>query len=257
MHKKITETKIIDHIGILTIKNPPQNLLEEPEFIKLEELKKWINTHHLRGMIIQGSNRHFSAGANKDTLLKKDGLKSLNERIKKGIKLLNYIENLTIPTIAAIKGACFGGGLEIALSCHIRVAGEKALIALPESELNLMPGLNGTIRLPKLVGEGKSIEVILSGEIVNSEKAHEIGIIDYVVPDKDVYDFSFDLLKKMTDNKDIDVIKSIVQSINNSRKMTFKDAIDEEMKMFCKLVIKEVNRLEKANKLKINDKEAK
>lgn len=240
---KICEWKIEKNIGIITLNNPPKNMLIDPEFIEFEKLKKWTDNELIKGLIIMGNNRHFSSGADIKFLLEQTkNYNKLKSSITKSDKILHYIEKLPIPTLACIKGACFGGGLEIALSCHIKIASENAIIGMPESEKGLMPGLNGTIRLPKLIGKSKSLELILSGDLINAHDAKDIGIIDYVIPKKNVFDFSLNLLKKMTKDREIDVIHSIVKSINNSKKLSFEEAMDEEMKMFCKLALKEANR---------------
>ena len=116
--------------GILSISNGKENYLDQPDFISIELLRKWTSEEGLKGIIIQGIGRNFSAGADLKNLIelaKNQNL--LAEKINKGKKLLELIENLNIPVIASINGICFGGGLEIALACHIRIASEKALFA--------------------------------------------------------------------------------------------------------------------------------
>ncbi len=235
---------IINNIGILSLNNPPQNIINDPDFLDLVEFDDWFNENKLKGLIIIGEGRHFSNGGNLENIYKfTEDETTLKNKINKGSMVLAFIENLSIPTIACIKGACFGGGLEIALSCHIKICSDNALFSFPESDHRLMPGLNGTLRLPKLIGLTKSLEVILSGEIINAEKALEFGMIDYIVDSKNIFDFSMNLMEKMTKDRDIEVITSIVRSINNSKKMKLEDAMEEEMKMFCKLAVKESKRI--------------
>ena len=128
----IADFEITDEIGILKLNNPPQNYLIEPAFADLEKLQRWLNAD-LKGLIITGAGRHFSAGA--DMLHLKEmaaNTGALEKKMTAGNQLLNFIYDLDIPTIAAIKGVCFGGGLEIALSCQIRFCNSKALFAFPE-----------------------------------------------------------------------------------------------------------------------------
>lgn len=228
-------------IGILTISNKPENYLEKPEFVNLAQLKKWTSDDSLKGLIIHGDGKHFSAGANIDSiysLAREKG--ALKENLNKGKEVLNFIENLNIPTVAAIRGACFGGGLEIALACHIRVCSKNALFALPETSHNLMPGLCGTVRLPKLIGKKESLEMIMSGDIINAEKAFEIKLADYIIQSKDVVGFSIELITKMTEERPADVIRYVMKSINNAKHLNSYDAMKEETKMFCKLALKAV-----------------
>ena len=244
---KIVEFKIKNDIGILSINNPPQNFLETPDFLNLKELKNWLESNLIKGLIITGGGKHFSAGANLESMydlaLRNNRLK---KKLRKGMELLKFIEDISIPTIAAIKGVCFGGGLEIALCCHIKVCSKNSLFAFPEVNHGLMPGLNGIMRLPKLIGTSKSLEMILSGDTVDAIKAIDLNIIDYMVPTSEVFNFSFNLMKKMTSNRSLNVINSVVKALNNSKKLSFKKAMNEEIKLFCKLAIEEA----KKNKIK-------
>ncbi len=227
------------HVGILGLNNPPENYIYDPEFISIELLEKIAADKKIKGIIIKGTGRHFSAGADINNLKKLSESESLLfDKMTKGKQLLDIIENFQVPVVAAISGACFGGGLEIALAAHIRICSENALFAFPETNLNIMPGLGGTVRLSKLTGKARAIEIILSGEIVNSSKANEIKLVDYVVPSKEIHHFAFEFLEKMTADRDIEVINSVMKSIHNSRNMSFDDALKEETKLFCHLVVK-------------------
>ena len=247
---KITEWEIKNNIGILKINNPPQNLLTEPDFININDLKIWLTCNNIKGLIITGEKKTFSAGADKEKLfnIAQNQNSILKNSLIKGSKILKYIENLLIPTISAINGICFGGGLEIALSTHFRICSTNSFFAFPETDLGLIPGLNGTIRLPNLIGINKSLYMILSGEIINAEKALELGIVDYIVPKNEALDFSLNFIKKMTENRKIDVINSVIKSLNNSKKMNLEKAMKEETKMFCSLAIKEANKIYEAKK---------
>jgi enoyl-CoA hydratase/carnithine racemase len=226
-------------IGVLSLNNPPENFIREPEFIDIEEIREILTGKELKGLIINGTGRHFSAGANLDNLrlLARDEA-LLNKKISGGKDLINLIRNTNIPVVATIRGVCFGAGLEIALACHIRVCSENALFAFPETNHGIMPGLGGTVMLSNLIGEGKSAEIILTGEIVNSQKAIELKLADYAVPVKELISYSLNLLDSMTSDRDIEVIRSVMRSINNSRNMSFENAMREETKLFCALVVK-------------------
>jgi enoyl-CoA hydratase len=226
-------------IGILTIQNPPENYLKDPEFISLNLLEKITSDKTIKGIIIKGKGRHFSAGAeinNLRELAKNESM--LFEKMTKGKRLLDAFENIHVPVVASISGACFGGGLEIALAAHIRICSENALFAFPETNYNIIPGLGGTVRLAEIIGKGKATEIILSGEIVNSQKAHEIKLVDYIVPSKGIHEYSLEFLNKITTDRDIDVIHAVIKSIQNARKMSFEEALMEETKLFCQLAVK-------------------
>lgn len=232
-----------DDIGILTINLPPQNFIPVPDFADIEELNLWIEKNKFKGIIIQGAGRHFSAGADLENLhhLALDE-KQLISRITKGKALLDYISNLNIPVIAAIKGSCFGGGLEIALACHIRVCTANSLFAFPEINHNIMPGLAATVRLPQISGFTKATNMILTGDITDAATALKIHLVDHICDDKDIASLAMKLLKKMTDHRLLEVIQAIMTSLHNSRKLTYDEALTEETKLFCKLAIAEAKK---------------
>lgn len=236
---EIISFEVKDQIGILTINNGKQNKIEQANFLDLDYLKEWINEHQLKGLIIMGNGRHFSAGADVDNIkINKDDTTYLRNTLKKGKEILNYIESLPIVTVAAISGICFGGGLEIALSCQFRIASNNALFAFPESNLGIMPGLAGTIRLPRKIGKSKALEIIISARSVTVEEALQIGLIDKIVPNKEHLSSSFQFINELTENKCVEQIKSIISSINNSFNEEDTIAMDNEGEMFLELARK-------------------
>lgn len=233
------EREIVNSLGIIILNNPPQNFIEEPEFLDINSLDKWIKKNSLKGLIIKGKGRHFSAGADTTKLYEKVIVnKTMEEDFSRGRKVLDYIESLCIPTAALIHGVCFGAGLEIALSCHIRICASNALIAFPESNMDLMPGFSGTCRLTRITGKAGALEMILSGNTLDAEKALEYGIADYVKPKKEAYNFTVEYLNKLTAGRPLHVIKAVTKSINNYFTMDRESALKEEAEMFCELVRK-------------------
>jgi len=226
-------------IGILALPTDRGSYLHEPQFMPVEELEKYFNEHGLKGIIIRGSGRHFSGGADLARLrqLAQDEA-LLFEKMTAGKRIISLIESTTLPVVAEISGACFGGGLEIALACHIRICSDNAIFAFPEVSYNIMPGLGGTIRLSKVIGPGRAAEVILSGDAISSDKALKMSIVDYKIPAKELHDFSLKYLRKLTNDRDIDVIRSVMQSIRNSRVMDPDRALEEETRLFCALAVR-------------------
>ena len=102
------------------------------------------------------------------------------------------------PLWQQLQGVCFGGGLELALSCHIKVCSDKALLVLSRDRIGIIPGLNGAVRLPGKIGLCSSLEMVLAGNIIHADEALELGLVDYVVPSKEVFEFSLRFLEKMT-----------------------------------------------------------
>ena len=230
----ISEWELYDHWGVLTINNPPQNYLEKFLLADLEDLKRWTDSDSLKGMIITGKGRHFCAGFSKDDFLKDE--KSLVGMLRKNNEILFFLEDIPIPVVAAINGVCFGGGLELVLSCDIRVCGDKALLSFPETGLGIIPGPNGTIRLPRRVCPYHAMELVLEGKVIHADEALALGLVDYVVPAKEVMDFSLRLLKRLTSDRPINVIHAIMKSLNNARKLPYAVATAEETKLFSTLV---------------------
>ena len=224
-------------VGILSISNGKENYLNQPDFIDLDQLKKWSKEENLKGIIIRGIGRNFSAGANIENLqeLAKDQ-NILSDKMNKGKEILDFIDDLNIPVIAAINGVCFGGGLEIALACHIRVASERALFAFPETNHGLIPGLGGTYRLTQLVGKG-AYEIILNADMMNAEEAKKIGLVNHISELKDSFELASKKLQNMIKDRSVELIHSVMQAINNAKKMNREDALKAETELFCKLAV--------------------
>ncbi len=230
-------------IGVFTIPVVNGNYLEQPEFIPVDELEGYFNEPGLKGILIRGSGRHFSGGADLNNLrLMASDERLLFEKISTGKALLEMISTATLPVVAEIQGVCFGGGLEIALACHIRICSENALFAFPEVNLNLIPGLGGTLSLSRVIGQSKAIEMILSGDTVHAGRAVETGLANYQVPLKDLHEFSLNYIRKLTDDRDTEVIRAVMRSIQNAGNMSLPEALREETKLFCSLAIRNMNR---------------
>ncbi len=224
-------------IGVLSISNGKENYLVSPDFINFNQLIEWTSEDGLKGIIIRGTGRNFSAGADIEQLGKlADDEKKLAQKMNQGKKILNYIEDLDIPVIAAINGVCFGGGLEIALATHLRVCSSRALFAFPELNHGLIPGLGGSFRLFQLLGK-KVYDIILSADLINSDQAKEYGFINYIADSKDSFELAKQKLQSMISDRSIDVIKSAMKSIHNAMNTSRDEALKAETELFCKLAL--------------------
>jgi enoyl-CoA hydratase len=232
--------EIRENIGIITLDNPPKNLIPAPEFIPLKKLMQWTAQDELRGILITGAGRQFSAGGDLERLRKMAHDKEpLHHRMTRGKKVLDHLEHLDIPVVSAIQGACFGGGLEIALASHIRICSDQALFAFPETNHNLMPGLGGTVRSMGQLGYAKSLQMILGGDLINAREALEIGLVDFVVPRKEVYGFAFSYLQKMVGGRPLRVIRSVMTVLGSLGSCNREEVMKLETKLFCELAREE------------------
>jgi enoyl-CoA hydratase/carnithine racemase len=232
---------IENNLGIIRIDNPPANYLIKPEFVPAAVLQNWIEKNLLKGILVCGSGKHFSGGAELDRLFsmsKDEGI--MESEINKGKALLRYVEDLNIPVIAAIQGICFGGGLEIALSCHIRICSSNALFAFPESNQGIMPGLGGINSLREQISFPDALKFVLSGDMINAEEAKLMKLVDYIVPSDDLIPYSMNLLKKMTEDRKLKVINYVMKALHNARTMSLEESIKEETRMFCELAKEEM-----------------
>jgi enoyl-CoA hydratase/carnithine racemase len=159
----------------------------------------------IRGVILTGAgNKAFIAGADISELAHVAAFEA--ERSSRfGQEVLDLIENLGKPVIAAINGFALGGGCETAMACTIRIAVETAKFGQPEVTLGLVPGGGGTQRLPRLVGKGRALQLILSGEIISAQEAYRIGLVNEIIPAADLIARAEDILKKIASNAPIAV----------------------------------------------------
>jgi enoyl-CoA hydratase/carnithine racemase len=149
-----------------------------------------------------------------------------------GQAILNKIERLPKPVIAAINGLfCLGGGMELALACHLRVAGERVRMGQPEIDLGIMPGFGGTQRLPRIVGPSKAAELILTGDKIPGTEAQAIGLVNKVVPDGEVLKQAQGLAKKIA-SKGGAAVRAIMAAIGAAISTPLDEGLKREAELF-------------------------
>ncbi len=223
--------------GVLTIDNPPQNYLRQFKLAHRSDLKRWTDNDALKGLVIRGKGRHFCAGFNKEDLFRIEDEQSLLAILRESNEILYDLDQLPIPVVAAISGVCFGGGLELALSCDIRVCSEKALLSFPETGIGILPGVNGTYRLPRQIGLAHALEIVLGGKVIHADEALALGIVQHVVPAKEVSVFALDLLEKLVGGRTTLTIHAVMQSVNNARRLPMEMATAHESELFARLAL--------------------
>jgi len=146
--------------------------------------------------------------------------------------LFDFVENLRKPVIAAVNGFALGGGLELAMACHFRVASDNAKMGLPEVSLGVIPGYGGTQRLPQLVGKGRAMEMIMTAGMIDAETAKNYGLVNHVVPQTELLEFTKSIASKIMRNSPMAISKAI-KAINAN----YKDGVngfETEIKNFGK-----------------------
>ena len=202
-------------IAYVTIDRPKVlNALNTPTWTDLhtafEDVKKDAS---VRGVILTGAgDKAFIAGADISELANVDAYDA-EESSRFGQGVLDLIENLGKPVIAAINGFALGGGCETAMACTIRIAVEHARFGQPEVKLGLLPGGGGTQRLPRLVGKGRALQLILTGETISAQEAYRIGLVNEVVPAADLIARAETILKQILANAPI-ALKFSLEAVN-------------------------------------------
>src|SRR5579884_1712237 len=202
-----------NRISILTINRPEKrnalNQATRDEIVDaLESLEKLSES---RVLVITGAgDKAFIAGADINEF---EGRTALTQReAMKGLRVFTAIEEFPKPVIAMINGFCLGGGLETALACDIRIAGDTAKLGQPEINLGIIPGGGGTQRLTKLVGEGKAMEIILTGEAIDAGHAREIGLVNQVVPAAELRNTVLQLAARIAEKSPV-ALRSVVRAV--------------------------------------------
>jgi enoyl-CoA hydratase/carnithine racemase len=205
-----------DSIAYITLNRPKVlNALSHQTFVDLRAaFEDARDDAAVRGVILTGAgDKAFIAGADISQLATVTAVQS-EQSSRFGQEVLNLVENLGKPVIAAINGFALGGGCETAMACTIRVASETAKFGQPEVRLGLVPGGGGTQRLPRLVGKGRALQLILTGDMISAQEAHRIGLVNEVVPAAEVIPRSEAILKQIFANAPLAVQYSLA-AVNN------------------------------------------
>ncbi len=228
-------TSIKEETFYITINRPQKlNALNEAVLKELAHAIAFANTStQVKAVLITGAGeKAFVAGADISEF-QHYNLEEGRELAKVGQDtVFNAIENCTKPVIAAINGFALGGGLELAMACHIRVASENAKLGLPEVTLGLIPGYGGTQRLAQLVGKGRAMELIFTADMITAEKACQMGLVNHVVSAERLLEKAEEILTKIKQRAPL-ALASAIKAINAGLD-SGKDGYDTEIKEFGK-----------------------
>lgn len=227
----LLETK--DRISTLTINRPDKrNALNEAtrdEFLHALELLQ--SSDDSRVVIVTGAgDKAFIAGADIGEF---EGRTPLTQRAAmKGLRIFSAIEDFPKPVIAMINGFCLGGGMELALACDLRFASDAAKLGQPEINLGIIPGGGGTQRLTRLVGEGKSMELILTGDLIDAAHAKQIGLVNEVFPAAELRDRLQAYAVRIAEKSPI-ALRMAKEAVKTAARTNLREGLDREADLFC------------------------
>jgi enoyl-CoA hydratase len=237
MTSELILAEVKNGVLVITINRPDKlNALNKQTIEDLHDtLVEAENMKDINAVIITGSgNKAFVAGA--------DIAEFANFSVEQGkqlssighFKIFNFIENFSKPVIAAVNGFALGGGLELAMACHIRVVSDNAKMGLPEVSLGVIPGYGGTQRLAQLVGKGKAFEMIVTADMINAQDAYKWGLANYVTTQEELLNKCFEITSKIQ-SKSPTAIKTAIKVINagyNTKLNGYEVEIEEFGKSF-------------------------
>lgn len=222
-----------DRIALLTIDHPKVNALSQTVMRELDDtLKTVMNDPASKVLIITGGGSFaFIAGADVGEIAQITSGEQGAALAAQGQAVIDRIEQSTKPVIAAINGVCLGGGNELAMACHLRVASERARFGQPEISLGIIPGFGGTQRLPRLVGKAKAIELILTGDVISAQEALRIGLVNAVVPPEAVLKHAKDLARKLASKGGV-ALRLALQAVQQGLALDLSQGLALEAKLF-------------------------
>ena len=225
-----------EKISVLTISNPPANLLSRAVLTELDGFLDGLTRDPgpTKVLIVTGAGTFFIVGADIQEISELKDAAGGTEAARLGQMVFNKLEGLPVPTIAAINGHCLGGGNELAMACSIRIVSDRARIGQPEINLGIMPGFGGTQRLARLVGRAKALELNLTGDMINAATALEIGLANQVVPEADLMKQAMGLAKKIA-SKSRPAIERILRATREGLAVSLEEGLKLEAQLFGEL----------------------
>jgi enoyl-CoA hydratase len=231
-----------DRIATITVNRPDKlNALNDRVIGELgDAIQAARESPDVGGVILTGAGRAFVAGADIGELVKHTAI-SAKALAARGQEVFRRFETSPKPTIAAVNGFALGGGCELAMACHIRIAAEGAKFGQPEVKLGLVPGYGGTQRLPRLVGKGRALQLLMTGEMIDANEAHRIGLVNRVVPAEQLLPSATSLLHAMLGNAPL-AVGACVELVNHGYDLPLEDALALEATAFGLLAATEDKR---------------
>jgi len=222
-----------DRIATITVNRPDRlNALNAETVDELDRAFRAVAADDaVGGVILTGSGaKAFVAGADIGELSQMGPIEGVRIS-RRGQDAFRFLETMGKPVVAAVNGFALGGGMELAMACHLRIASDNAKFGLPEVKLGIIPGYGGTLRLPRIVGRGRALELILSGEMIDAAEAHRIGLANRVVPAEKLMDETRALMGKILANGPV-ALRMAIEAVDHGQDGTAEDALTLESNLF-------------------------
>ncbi|MCJ7554704.1 MAG: enoyl-CoA hydratase-related protein [Ignavibacteriaceae bacterium] len=226
--------EIKDNIAVVTVNRPDKlNALNKDTVLELRSVFKELRSNdNIFVIILTGSGeKAFVAGADIKELNQLDVL-SAKKFSERGQEVFNYIENMNKPVIAVVNGFALGGGCELALACHIRLASENAKFGQPEVNLGIIPGYGGTQRLARLINSGRAMEYILTGDMIDANEAFRLGLVNHVYPQSELLTKAMEMAQKIV-SKGQQAIRFAIKAVNVVDQVSAKEGQNYEASLFA------------------------
>ncbi len=222
-------------VALLKINNPPLNAFDEQTLLELEEtVKKIALDDSVRVVIVTGEGSMFVVGADINSVREVKTYERGVAATSQGQTIMSMIENSKKPYIAAINGLALGGGTEMALACHIRIAGDQAQMGLPEINLGIIPAFGGSQRSARLLGNAHALEIMLTGKFISMKEAERIGLVNRVVPHADVLAEAQKLARNIASKSRLAVC-AVMEAVRDGTKICIEEGLKLESHLFGKL----------------------
>ena len=222
-------------IATLTLSHPPVNALTPELLAELESSFDGLaKNSSVKVVILTGTGRFFMAGADIQVIAGIPSSREAREMALRGQAIFTKIELFEKPVIAALNGTCLGGGLELAMCCHIRLAAEGARLGQPEVNLGIIPGFGGTQRLSRLVGRSKALELILTGDLLSASEARALGLISQVSPPEELLRAAQGLARKIASKGQL-AVRAALRAVTQGAELTLQEGLRQEAQLFADL----------------------
>ncbi|MEO4052028.1 enoyl-CoA hydratase [Solibacillus sp. CAU 1738] len=230
---------IDEGVAVVTIQRPPANALSRGMIAEVNEILDAVeHDDSVRVIVLHGEGRFFSAGADIKEFTAVSTGAEFTKLAQNGQVVFERLETFPKPIIAAIHGAALGGGLELAMGCHMRFVTENAKLGLPELQLGLIPGFAGTQRLPRYVGMAKAAEMMFTSDPISGTEAVQWGLANKAFSDEELLPKTLEIAKKIAKKSPV-ALKAAIQMLQYSKPASFFEGVAAEAESFGTVFVSE------------------